>query len=384
MRGASNSERQQAMRKRSPEIQRDASSGTSGGSGMLPHFEAIQSSFGSHDVSGVNAFSGGAASEAAANIGAEAYATGNNVVFGSAPDLHTAAHEAAHVVQQASGVSLYGGVGEEGDQYEKHADAVADRVVQGNSAQDLLDSFTGTSSSSAGGQGTSTGSVQMLVEDQTLWAQASPNTVPPPESSCKQQNFSELEIRTEIATYAPAPSGLNGISILDAFLFNDPVIPDMVQFGPDEPMTVDVRGDQGVAAAREDYYSKGQQRDCYGFGPIDFTREVGSGSWTTHMIGSYTINIAPTADGQSLLIAVYNSTSLESFTRNPLTGNAACQNDEAADCDLPDMLPPASSIEAWREAMRGLEADDNPDAYRTISQVYWWTEPLRAAPSGSN
>jgi hypothetical protein len=66
-------------------------------------------------------------------------------VFDKSPDLHTAAHEAAHVVQQAQGVNLYGGVGEAGDSYERHADAVADRVVAGQSAADLLGSSGGAS-----------------------------------------------------------------------------------------------------------------------------------------------------------------------------------------------------------------------------------------------
>jgi hypothetical protein len=61
------------------------------------------------------------------------------VAFADTPDLHTAAHEAAHVVQQRSGVHLKAGVGEVGDSYERNADAVADRVVAGDSAQDLLD-----------------------------------------------------------------------------------------------------------------------------------------------------------------------------------------------------------------------------------------------------
>lgn len=74
-------------------------------------------------------------------MGAQAFATGNHVAFAGAPDLHTAAHEAAHVVQQRVGVSLKGGVGAEGDVYEQHADAVADRVVAGGSAEVLLDRF---------------------------------------------------------------------------------------------------------------------------------------------------------------------------------------------------------------------------------------------------
>jgi hypothetical protein len=82
-------------------------------------------------------------------MGASAYATGNHVVFDRAPDLHTAAHEAAHVVQQAQGVNLYGGVGEAGDHYERHADAVADRVVAGQSAADLLGAAPTGSASTA-------------------------------------------------------------------------------------------------------------------------------------------------------------------------------------------------------------------------------------------
>lgn len=76
-------------------------------------------------------------------MGATAYATGDHVVFASAPDLHTAAHEAAHTVQQKSGVQLKRGVGEVGDAYERHADAVADRVVAGASAEALLDEMAG-------------------------------------------------------------------------------------------------------------------------------------------------------------------------------------------------------------------------------------------------
>lgn len=116
-----------------------AAAGVAGGGGALPFGDQIQQAFGDHDISGVRAHVGGAASEASEAIGAKAYATGNDIAFGGAPDLHTAAHEAAHVVQQRGGVSLKGGVGQAGDSHEKHADAVADRVVAGGSAKDLLD-----------------------------------------------------------------------------------------------------------------------------------------------------------------------------------------------------------------------------------------------------
>jgi hypothetical protein len=109
----------------------------------LPHLDAIQRSFGPHDVGGVRAHVGGDAATAARSIGASAYATGNDVAFASPPDLRTAAHEAAHVVQQREGLSLSGGVGRAGDAYEQHADAVADLVVRGESATALLESRSG-------------------------------------------------------------------------------------------------------------------------------------------------------------------------------------------------------------------------------------------------
>lgn len=120
-------------------VRRTAAAGVSGGGGALPHMDRIQAAFGSaHDLGGVRAHVGGTAAAASAQIGATAYATGNDIAFQSQPDLHTAAHEAAHVVQQRSGVSLSGGVGQAGDSYERQADAVADAVVRGESAEPLL------------------------------------------------------------------------------------------------------------------------------------------------------------------------------------------------------------------------------------------------------
>lgn len=120
-----------------------AERGVAEASSSLPHLDTIQRSFGGHDVTGVRAQVGGSAAEASSAIGAEAYATGDKVAFSRAPDLHTAAHEAAHVVQQRAGVHLKGGVGQAGDVYEQHADAVADAVVRGDSAEGLLSEHAG-------------------------------------------------------------------------------------------------------------------------------------------------------------------------------------------------------------------------------------------------
>ncbi|MBN1946951.1 MAG: DUF4157 domain-containing protein [Bradymonadales bacterium] len=136
----------------SQQIKSAAATGLQQPSSPMPHLEAIQQSFGGHDIGGVKAHVGGLAAQASTSMGASAYTTGNDIGFKSAPDLHTAAHEAAHVVQQRAGVNLSGGVGRVGDAYEKHADAVADRVVQGRSAESLLNTHSGRSASQSGVQ----------------------------------------------------------------------------------------------------------------------------------------------------------------------------------------------------------------------------------------
>jgi hypothetical protein len=120
-----------------------AQQGIAGPGGGLPHGETIQRLFGRHDVSGIQAHTDGAARQATAQMGAAGFATGHHVAFAGTPDLHLAAHEAAHVVQQRAGVQLAGGVGAADDAYERHADAVADRVVAGRSAEDLLPGGSG-------------------------------------------------------------------------------------------------------------------------------------------------------------------------------------------------------------------------------------------------
>jgi len=137
-----------------------AERGISGSSGTLPHASTIQKSFGGYDISNIQAHLDPAAHAGATAMGAEAYATGDRIAFANAsPDLHTAAHEATHVIQQKAGVSLLGGVGKTGDRYERQADDVADLVVQGKSAAGLLGEISGGTGSD--------NSVQMR-EDPTL------------------------------------------------------------------------------------------------------------------------------------------------------------------------------------------------------------------------
>lgn len=145
-------QRKEQGTEKTTDIHAAAAQGVSSSGGSLPYAQKIQDSFGRHDISSIRSHQGAGASKAASQIGAKAYATGRDVAFGSSPDLHTSAHEAAHVIQQQGGVSLKGGVGAAGDKYERHADAVADLVVQGKSAEALLDQYSGSSSTETGVQ----------------------------------------------------------------------------------------------------------------------------------------------------------------------------------------------------------------------------------------
>lgn len=119
------------------EGERIAADGVSAASEHLPFAERIQRSFGRHGIGDATARIGGSAATAAESLGAAAYTYGSDVGFRAAPDLHLAAHEAAHVVQQRAGA---GGAHERHEsQAERHADRVADLVVAGRSAQAELD-----------------------------------------------------------------------------------------------------------------------------------------------------------------------------------------------------------------------------------------------------
>jgi hypothetical protein len=127
-----------------------AQSGFKGNPGSYPFQRRIQAAFGRHDIANIAAFGDAAATQANRRLSSLAYASSEKVAFRGYPDLHTAAHEAAHVIQQRRGVRLKDGAGRKGDPYERHADAVADRVVQGKSAQALLNRSPGSDGSGAG------------------------------------------------------------------------------------------------------------------------------------------------------------------------------------------------------------------------------------------
>ena len=141
-------------------VSETAAAGVSGAGGALPFASQIQQAFGSHDISGIRAHQSTDAAQAASDIGAKAYAMGNQVAFQGGADLYTAAHEAAHVVQQAHGAQVAGGVGSVGDKWEQHADQVAAAVVAGQSAEGILNQVV-----SGGGGSVATQAVQRTANN---------------------------------------------------------------------------------------------------------------------------------------------------------------------------------------------------------------------------
>ena len=131
-----------------------------------PYLDRIQQAFGGqHDISGLKAHTGAAAQAANARLGSRAFYKGGHVAFAGRPTLKEAAHEAAHGVQQAvlgGSLSLKGGVGEEDDKYERHADAVAQAVVRGESVEPLLGQVGGGSTEVAAAPITGYAPVQMM------------------------------------------------------------------------------------------------------------------------------------------------------------------------------------------------------------------------------
>lgn len=117
-----------------------AAAGIQGPDAPYPHLARIQAAFGRHALGEIRAHVDPGAQTAARDLRARAYTLGSHVAFAEPqPSLRLAAHEAAHVVQQAAGVRLSDGVGHPGDPHEVHADRVAAAVVRGGDAEAELD-----------------------------------------------------------------------------------------------------------------------------------------------------------------------------------------------------------------------------------------------------
>lgn len=114
-----------------------ARKGTEGPGSPLPYKDDMEKAFGA-DLSGVKAHTGPKARGSAQAMGANAYAKGNDVAFGTAePDRALVGHEVAHTIQQSGGATPgvqqkdAGGEGDSGSSAEVQADAAGKAVAAG-------------------------------------------------------------------------------------------------------------------------------------------------------------------------------------------------------------------------------------------------------------
>ena len=118
-----------------------ADRGTATATGELPHRAQLEGAFGM-DLGGIRAHTGADAQDSARAMGAEAYAAGDHVVVPQDAGVGLVAHEVTHVLQQQSGVQLFGGVdGGAGDPLEMEADAVGAAVERGEIAASRYESY---------------------------------------------------------------------------------------------------------------------------------------------------------------------------------------------------------------------------------------------------
>lgn len=126
-----------------------ANQGFSGGGSKIPYQSEMEASFGGVDFSDVKAHTGPAAKSASGALGAQAYAMGNQVSFGTDnPSKSLVAHELTHVLQQTGGsgrrAARHGdGIDVSG---EAEANAVESAVASGRTAESAL-----TGAAKAGG-----------------------------------------------------------------------------------------------------------------------------------------------------------------------------------------------------------------------------------------
>jgi hypothetical protein len=180
--------------------------GIRGAGGPLPYLDQIQKAFGRHDVSSVVAHVDGSATAGALAMGAAAFTMGDHVAFAGTPSLRTVAHEAAHAIQQRVGVDLADGIGQVGDTYEQHADAVADLVVRGQSSEALLGAYPAETRTAGRGEVSHPLGLQRQTPPETE-AAAWPPTAKPPRGPAEAATAAETAGR-EAGARAESPSGL--------------------------------------------------------------------------------------------------------------------------------------------------------------------------------
>ena len=137
----------------------------------LTHLNLIQRAFGHHDITAMREHTGYEAKTALETLGARGFSSNGHMAIAGSPDIYTQAHEAAHGVQQAGlgdGLQLKGSISETEDQYEQHADAVAGKVMRGESAEALLDQVAGGPTKVSTTPVSDSAPVQMMLDKDKL------------------------------------------------------------------------------------------------------------------------------------------------------------------------------------------------------------------------
>lgn len=120
-----------------------AERGVRGAGVACPYADRINPLFGSFALKGLQAHLGASARESAERLSASGYVWRGKLAFAGWPTLRTAAHEAAHAVQQQYRLDLPSGTGKKGDRHENLADHAAVAVEHGRSAEPLLKAALG-------------------------------------------------------------------------------------------------------------------------------------------------------------------------------------------------------------------------------------------------
>jgi hypothetical protein len=176
-------------------------------------------------------------------------------------------------------------------------------------------------------------------------------------------------------------------------------------FDDRDQMTQDLMTDEGVNAARAQFYKNGgQQVDwwgsgghpdgvpdpyAHGVGLTEYTREfIIQSSWTTTFIGSYLVEIENNGDGTATFIGL-NTSGFESATHIPFTNYENPTFEEIfrrlakGDVSVLGYLP-NSSPSGFRDFMWGyMPTALLEDRHRSESgpggnmyQIYTWSEPI--------
>jgi peptidoglycan hydrolase-like protein with peptidoglycan-binding domain len=220
-----------------------AAQGTAGTPSAFPYQAEIERSFGMPLDAKAHADAG--AQTAASSLGAQGFAYDGHVAFASpSPSLFVAAHEAAHTMQDTSAVHRFAGDAGN-DAHEAHADAVATRVVRGESAADLL-----------AGAGPGASGVRLFEDTPEREPSDDAKLPPPPDKSARFDNDTTLAgVGAGTKTVKQGQVGVDVTKVQQALIDLGYLLPkfgvDGIFEGETKAAVIKFQNDQGLTASGE-------------------------------------------------------------------------------------------------------------------------------------